>query len=147
MDAKTTCYKYEGKKEENRSSSERKLLLEKVSAILDNVNDEYTSTDKDNKTDAKEKEIILNKDQRTVTVIGKSTMPRKSRSRSPSPRRKFRRSRSRSRPRSRTRSLSPYRGRYQPRRSWSRSPRRLELQTRVRGDFIITEKASRHKDT
>lgn len=130
IDEKTTFYKYDAKKEGSRTSSEKKLLLDKVSAILDRVNEECKT---DSKEEKHHKEIILNKDSKTVTLVGNSGGERtgevgRSRSRSPLPM-SYQRGRDRSWSRSRSRSGSPgHRQRYYrspPRRprSWSRSPR------------------------
>ena len=139
VDDKTTFYEYGTKNPEGRSPSEKKSLLDKVSAILDNsLHDEY-SPKKDGKRINNSKEIILNKESNSVTVIGKPMTSRRSRSYSPHDRRP--RSLSRSPPESRSRTPSQYRHRRperspprrqgpgdrsppRRRRSWSRSPPR-----------------------
>ena len=145
VDPKTTCYEYGAPNpSDGRSPSEKKSLLDKVSAILDNsLHDEY-SPGKDGKTRKPNnsngsKEIILNKDSKSVTVIGKPRQSRRSRSLSPYDPNKRPRSMSRSPPPlSRSRTPSQYRShrRYErsppPRRqrSWSRSPGRQRYRSR-----------------
>ena len=110
VDPKTTCYEYgEPNPSNGRSPSEKKSLLDKVSAILDNsLHDEY-SPSKDGKTRKSNngsKEIILNKDSNSVTVIGKPRQSRRSRSLSPYDPNKRVRSMSRSPPLPRSRTPS-----------------------------------------
>ena len=149
VDAKTTFYKYDGKKEDNRTPSERKILLEKVSAILDKVNEECKHETDDVRVKSgdhkhkKSKEIILNTETKSVTVVSNKHQQRRS---SPVSRRSspvvsrrsspaaavplsYRRHRSASPPsRSRSGSGEPrryWRGGHRspaPRRSWTRSP-------------------------